>query len=94
MYYCTVTIKIEDKEKFWQVFSNQALELRLKHGSKRSIALLAEDESEVTVYYEWESKEKMDAFFADPKVKELVAISGTIPPPQIKVFSKLGELPG
>ncbi len=46
----------------------------------------------MVVLFEWESKEAFEGFSNDPRIKETMQSSGTLPP-EFTFLEKIGEFP-
>ena len=61
------TAKVEDFERFWNVFSTKGAELRKRHGSKGSHVLRdPNDDDRIWVVFDWD-EEGWESFMSDPE---------------------------
>jgi len=61
------TAKVEDFDRFWNVFSSKGAEKRKQHGSKGSHVLRdPNDEDRIWVIFDWD-EEGWQSFMSDPE---------------------------
>ena len=76
------TTKVEDFDRWWNVFSTKSLEKRKQHGSKGSHAFRdPNEEGRVWVLFDWDA-EGWQSFVSDPEVPPIMKAAGHKGPPQ------------
>ncbi len=93
MIHALVQVQVEDFEHFWSGFQTRGFPLRQGHGSKGAQVFRHEDApSQVTILFQWQSRRQLEAFMADPRVKESQKKGTMVGTPVITFLSKQGEL--
>jgi hypothetical protein len=86
------TTKVEDFDRWWDVFTTTSLEKRKQHGCKGSHAYRdPNEEGRVWVLFDWDV-EGWRSFISDPEVPAILQQAGHASPPQ--VAEPAGELDG
>ena len=75
------TAKVDDFDRFWQIFSTKGAELRKEHGSKGAQVFRdPEDPNRVFAVFEWD-EEGWQSYVSDPRVPEVFKEGGLQGPP-------------
>ena len=86
------TTKVEDFDRWWNVFSTTSLEKRKQHGSKGSQTFRdPNEEGRVWVLFDWDA-EGWQNFVSDPEVPAILQEAGHATRPQVAEFA--GQLDG
>jgi hypothetical protein len=86
------TSKVEDFDRWWNVFSTTSLEKRKQHGSKGSHVFRdPNEEGRVWVLFDWDA-EGWQNFVSDPEVPAILQEAGHATRPQVAEFA--GQLDG
>jgi quinol monooxygenase YgiN len=73
--------RVEDFDRFWEVFRTRGAELRKRYGSNGArVFQHADDPNSVTIVFDWE-QDQVEAFLADPESKEVMGAAGLQGPP-------------
>ena len=86
-------VEVEDQAGFITVFSTRGQQMRELHGSRRALVHRSEDPHRLVLLFAWESRERCEAFLADPAVRETMKASGTTSPPRFTFLERVCELP-
>ena len=77
------TTKVEDFDRFVQVFSTKGAEKRKEHGSKGSRVFRDPNEGDrVWVIFDWDEK-GWESFLSDPETPPIMKEAGLIGKPQV-----------
>jgi hypothetical protein len=80
------TTKVEDFDRWWNVFSTTSLEKRKQHGSKGSTVFRDPNEQDrVWALFDWD-KEGWQSFVSDPDVPPIMQEAGHKGRPQAAEF--------
>src|SRR5207247_10001518 len=86
------TTKVEDFDRWWNVFSTTSLEKRKQHGSKGSQTFRdPNEEGRIWVLFDWDA-EGWQNFISDPEVPAILQEAGHASRPQIAELA--GQLDG
>ena len=86
------TSKVEDFDRWWNVFSTKGAEKRKQHGSKgATIFRDPNEEDRVWVLFDWDA-EGWQNFVSDPEVPAILQEAGHATKPQVAELA--GELDG
>ena len=81
------TSKVEDFDRWWNVFSTTSLEKRKQHGSKGSQVFHdPNEEGRVWVLFDWDA-DGWQSFVSDPDVPPIMKEAGHKGPPQAAELS-------
>jgi quinol monooxygenase YgiN len=73
--------KVDDFDRFWQIFSTKGAELRKEHGSKGAQVFRdSEDPNRVFAVFDWDD-EGWQSYASDPRVPEVFKDAGMQAPP-------------
>jgi hypothetical protein len=76
------TVKVEDFDRFWSIFSTKGAEKRKQHGSKGSrVYRDPNDDSRVWVLFDWD-EEGYKQLMSDPDMPGIFQEAGLQGPPQ------------
>jgi hypothetical protein len=76
------TVKVEDFDRFWNIFSTKGAEKRKQHGSKGSrVYRDPNDDSRIWVLFDWD-EEGYKELLADPEMPAIFQEGGLQGPPQ------------
>jgi quinol monooxygenase YgiN len=93
MYTILAEVRIEELDRFLQVFSTAGQEKRAGHGSLGAEVLAATEESDrVFVLIDWTDRAAFEAFLADPDVPPTMARGGTKGRPIFTPIARQGRL--
>ena len=85
------TTKVEDVDRFLEVFSTKGAEKRAEHGSKGSTVFRdPTEEDRVWALFEWDAQ-GWAAFVSDPEVPPILKEAGHLGKPESATF--LGQYP-
>ena len=88
-------VTIEELPQFISVFATRVAEMRRGHGSRRAqVFRVSEEEKQVVVLFDWESRAAFDGFLNDPAVRTTMASSGTVGRPEFTFLEPIADLPG
>jgi heme-degrading monooxygenase HmoA len=88
-------VTIEELPQFLAVFATRGAEMRRSHGSRRAqIFRVSDEEKQVVVLFDWESRASFDGFLSDPAVRTTMASSGTVGRPEFTFLEPVADLPG
>ena len=86
------TTKVEDVDRFLEIFSTKGADKRQQHGSKGSTVFRdPTDETSVWVLFDWDA-EGWQNFISDPEVPAILQAAGHATRPQVAELA--GELDG
>lgn len=89
-----VQITVEDFDRFIDGFRTRGFALRQRHGSKRArVFRHADDPARVSILFDWESRQAMEGFLADPEVMASMKTGGTVGRPAIAYLDRADDLP-
>ena len=87
-------VHVKDFDRFWENFRSRGALVRSSHGSHGATVYRDEaDASKVYIIFDWESRERMDAFFQDPIVRETMADGTVVGFPEFRMLKEQGTLP-
>jgi heme-degrading monooxygenase HmoA len=87
-------LRVEDFDRFWAVFKSKGALLRSAHGSHGSkVYRDLDDVHGVVILFEWESRERVAGFLAEPAVREAMELGGVVEPPELTYLEAHAELP-
>lgn len=76
-------VRVADFDRFVQTFKSRGKELRGKHGSRgATVYRNADQPNEAIIVFEWD-KAEAQAFFADPKAREVLNEAGVQGTPEM-----------
>ena len=85
------TAKVEDFERFWNVFSTKGAELRKRHGSKGSHVLRdPNDDDRIWVVFDWD-EEGYKNLMSDPEVPAIFQEAGLQGRPEMAELARKHE---
>lgn len=87
-------VRILDYDQFMAVFSTKGQEARQRHGCAHAQVFTTPDPNQLTVLFDWPSRDAFHGFLTDPLVKETMKASGTDGPPAFSFLDKVADLPG
>lgn len=94
MIHVLAEVRVEDFDRFLEGFNSRGLRLRRKHGSHGALVFRHRDDaSRVSLLLEWEGEAALEAFLADPDVRESMRLGGVVGPPQLTLLDAVEELP-
>jgi hypothetical protein len=77
------TVRFEDFDRFWSIFSTKGAEKRKQHGSKGARVFRDPNEDDrAWVIFDWD-EEGFQSFLSDPEVKPIVQEAGHKGRPQV-----------
>jgi hypothetical protein len=80
------TVKFEDFDRFWKIFSTKGAEKRKQHGSKGARIFRDPNEDDrAWVIFDWDEA-GFQNFLSDPEVKPIVQEAGHKGRPQVAEF--------
>ena len=88
---------VKDLQTFLGVFATKGAMMRRKYGclSATVYQLLGnESENQLMLIFEWESRDRFEAFVGDPAVKETMKSGGTLAPPEFTFLNEIARFPG
>ena len=82
------TAKIEDFDRFWNIFSTKGAEKRKQHGSKGSYVFRdPDDDNRVWVVFDWD-EEGYENLLSDPEVPAIFQEAGLEGRPQMAELAR------
>lgn len=86
-------VAIEEFDRFWSVFRTRGAEMRARYGSRgSSVFKNRENPGEVVVLFDWD-RPALEAFLADPAVRETMKSGGALGAPRFTFLEEAGALP-
>lgn len=86
-------VRIEDFDRFWEVFSTRGAEQRAAFGSRGArVFRHGEDENEIWVLFDWDPA-AYERFIADGTSQEIMRAAGLLGPPETVPLQELGRHP-
>jgi hypothetical protein len=85
------TVKVDEFDRFWSVFTSDGAKQRRKHGSRGAQVLRsANDDHEVWIVFDW-SEDDYEGFLGDPATRDVMAAAGLQGPPRHTVVEQVGR---
>jgi quinol monooxygenase YgiN len=76
------TVKVDDYDRFWSIFSTKGADLRKEHGSKGAQVFRdPDDPNRVFAVLDWD-EESWQTYLSDPRAAEVFKEGGLHGPPQ------------
>ncbi len=93
MSFILARVRVEDPDRFWEVFTTRGAEQRAAFGSRGSrVFRHGDDENQIQVLFDWDLA-AYEAFIADETSKEIMRAAGLLGPPEIEPLEELGSHP-
>lgn len=94
MIHLLATVKVADLDAFLAVFTTAGLAARQRHGCVGAKVYHAENPNELTILFQWASREAFEGFRADPEARATMASSGVLGPPSFTELTQVADLAG
>lgn len=88
-------ILVGNIDTFLDAFTTTGAKMRKKHGCLGSEVFRVSDDGErLLLLFQWESKERYQAFLGDPEVRQTIQSGSTQSVVKVTFLDSLGEYPG
>jgi quinol monooxygenase YgiN len=88
-------VTIDEWDRFWTTFREKGHPLRERHGCQSARVYWTGGASDqVVIFLDWESRERFEAFLADPVVRETMQAGIAVGPPELTFLDPLAEPEG